>query len=124
MPLFFEKISFRFLENMSYGQDTETRLSDAPTDSISSLQFDSSGRKLLCAAWDSKLRIYDVNCPISRSGNLFRIHVLITRETKFPLRRSRILTLQILIHSQFKYTEKQNKQLYTFIINQVNTIID
>jgi len=51
-------------ENMSYGQDTETRLSDAPTDSISSLQFDSSGRKLLCAAWDSKLRIYDAQAGI------------------------------------------------------------
>jgi len=44
----------------SYGQDQETRLYDAPTDSISSLQFSSDGKKLLCAAWDSKLRLYDL----------------------------------------------------------------
>jgi len=46
---------------MSYGQDSqEKRLYDAPTDSVSGLQFSSDGRKLLCSAWDSKLRLYDV----------------------------------------------------------------
>ena len=44
----------------SYSQDHEKRLYDAPTDSISGLQFSSDGKKLLCSAWDSKLRIYDV----------------------------------------------------------------
>ena len=40
--------------------DNEIRLYDRPTDSISSLSFNSDGSRLLCSAWDSKLRLYDV----------------------------------------------------------------
>ena len=42
-------------------QDSELRLYHSPTDSISSLSFNSTGSNLLCSSWDSKLRIYDVD---------------------------------------------------------------
>ena len=41
--------------------DAEVRLYDSPTDSISSLNFNSDGSRLLCSAWDSKLRLYNVD---------------------------------------------------------------
>ena len=43
--------------------DAELRLYHSPTDSISSLSFDSSGSHLLCSSWDSKLRIYNIDKP-------------------------------------------------------------
>jgi len=46
---------------MSSSQDSELRVYHSPTDSISSLSFNSSGSHLLCSSWDSKLRIYDVD---------------------------------------------------------------
>ena len=42
-------------------QDNELRLYHSPTDSISSLSFNSNGSHLLCSSWDSKLRVYDVD---------------------------------------------------------------
>ena len=42
-------------------QDSELRLYHSPTDSISSLSFNSTRSNLLCSSWDSKLRIYDVD---------------------------------------------------------------
>ena len=49
-----------FISRMS-SPDAEVRLYDSPTDSISSLNFNSDGSRLLCSAWDSKLRLYNVD---------------------------------------------------------------
>ena len=52
---------FDFCVSRMSSPDAEVRLYDSPTDSISSLNFNSDGSRLLCSAWDSKLRLYNVD---------------------------------------------------------------
>ena len=50
----------KYFQKMS-SPDAEVRFYDSPTDSISSLNFNSDASRLLCSAWDSKLRLYNVD---------------------------------------------------------------